>query len=448
MHHAHKIVVLGAAESGIGAALLAQKLGFDVFVSDKKTINEGYKQSLVQHRIAFEENGHSMPKILAAHEVIISPGIPLQIPMVQQIKAADIPVISEIEFAYRHTKAHLIAITGSNGKSTTATLTYELLKAGGLDVALAGNIGKSFAATLAERDHDYFVLEISSFQLDSMFKFKADVAILLNITPDHLDRYNYQFDAYAQSKMRIGMNQTSSDVFIYNADDIEITNRINKLNTPARLLPFSQNQELQNEGAYRLNQELIFKINNDNFTMNIEKLALQGRHNAYNTMAGGIAAKLQEIRKESIKNCLIDFQGIAHRLEKIADVRGVSFINDSKATNVNSTWYALESMSKPVVLILGGQDKGNDYSSLIELSREKVKAIVCLGIDNRKIFENFNGVVPTIIETMTASEAVQSAFYLASPGDVVLLSPACASFDLFESYEDRGNRFRRAVQDL
>jgi UDP-N-acetylmuramoylalanine--D-glutamate ligase len=442
------IIVLGAAESGVGAAILAQKKGCDVFVSDNGIIKDIYKNELKKYAISFEEKQHSVDRILAADEIIISPGIPLTIPLVVKAKELGISVISEIEFAYRYTDAHITAITGSNGKTTTATMTYELMKSGGLDVALAGNIGDSFARKVALENHDYYVLEISSFQLDSMYQFKANTAILLNITPDHLDRYNYDFNLYALSKFRIIQNMTSVDSFIYNADDKVITELLEKQKTEAKLFPFSHKQELDTDGAFIKDNKIHFQINTDRFTMDIEKLALQGRHNAYNTMAGGIAAKLQGIRKESLKNCLSDFQGMGHRLEKVNTVRGVSFINDSKATNVNSAWYALESMTKPVIWIVGGQDKGNDYTDLIPLAAEKVKAIVCLGIDNTKIIEAFSPVVSNIVETDTAHDAVLSSFYLAEPGDVVLLSPACASFDLFESYEDRGNRFIRAVQDL
>lgn len=442
------IVILGAAESGLGAAILAQKQGYRVWVSDNSSIKPIYRKELEENNISFEENGHSKEMILSADEVIISPGIPLSIPLVNEIKAKGISVISEIEFAFRYTDAHITAITGSNGKTTTATLVYKIMKDSGLNVALAGNIGDSFARKVAQNSYDYYVLEISSFQLDSMFNFKADTAILLNITPDHLDRYNYDFSEYAASKMRIIQNQQSTDAFIYNSDDSVITEAIEKQNIKVQLYPFTQKEELTIDGAYRTNKQIYFQINTDKFTMDIEKLALQGRHNAYNTMAGGIAAKLIEIRKDSIKKSLSNFQGIHHRLEKVATVRGVSFINDSKATNVNSAWYALESMTRPVIWIMGGQDKGNDYSSLVPLADEKVKAIVCLGIDNQKIIDTFSSVVPNIIETQTAEDATLSSFYLAQPGDIVLLSPACSSFDLFDSYEDRGDQFKRAVQDL
>ena len=442
------IAILGAAESGVGAAILAKKMGYQVWVSDNGAIKTNYKNELEQYQIPYEEGKHSESYFLKCEEVIVSPGIPLNIQIIKKLKSRGIAVISEIEFASRYTIAHITAITGSNGKTTTASLIYHIMKTAGLNVALAGNIGDSFARKVAFENYDYYVLEISSFQLDSMFNFKADIAILLNITPDHLDRYNYDFRLYAASKMRIAQNLSSKDSLIYNTDDQVILEEMKKLNITAQLYPFSQERELTCDGAYRKNNNLYFQINNDQFTMSIEKLALQGRHNAYNTMAGGIAAKLQEIRKESLKNCFSDFEGIPHRLENVATIRGVLFINDSKATNVNSLWYALESMTKPTVLILGGQDKGNDYSSIIELVREKVKAIVCLGVDNQKIINAFESVVPNIIETATAQDAVLSSFYLSLPGDVVLLSPACASFDLFESYEDRGDKFKRAVQDL
>jgi UDP-N-acetylmuramoylalanine--D-glutamate ligase len=442
------IAILGAAESGLGAAILAQKMGYEVWVSDIGSIKTVYREDLIKYKIPFEENQHSEAKILQAQEVIISPGISFKTAIVQKIKAQNIPLISEIEFASRYTNAHITAVTGSNGKTTTATLIYQIMKNEGLKVALAGNIGDSFARKVATEDYDYYVLEISSFQLDSMYNFRANTAIILNITPDHLDRYNYDFNQYAAAKMKIGMNQKRDDAFIYYADDHEIIKRINPLNLQATLYPFSQEQVIDGQGAYRKDNQLYFNIKQDQFNMDIEKLALQGRHNANNTMASGIATKLQEIRKETIKNSFSDFQGIPHRLEKVTTVRGITFINDSKATNVNSTWYALESMTKPVVLIMGGQDKGNDYSSLISLAKEKVKAIVCLGLNNETIIQSFSAAVSNIIETSAMNDAVLSSFYLAEPGDVVLLSPACASFDLFENFEDRGDRFKRAVQDL
>lgn len=442
------IVILGAAESGVGAALLAHKLGFNTLVSDNSTIKQKFVEELEENGINYEQNGHTEELILKADEIIVSPGIPLSIPLIRKINENKISLISEIEFAARYTTAHITAITGSNGKTTTSSIVYEIMKQEGLNVALAGNIGDSFARKVAQDNYDYFVLEISSFQLDSIVDFKPNVAILLNITPDHLDRYNYDFNLYAASKMRIAMNMTAEDTLIYNADDKVIIDLINENKIKSRLIPFTQQKELQEDGAFRKDNTIFFQINTHTFTMDIEKLALQGRHNAYNTMAGGIAAKLQQIRKESIKNCLSNYQGIQHRLEKVTTVRGISFINDSKATNVNSAWYALESMTKPTIWIMGGQDKGNDYSDLLPLAKEKVKAIVCLGVDNKKIVDTFSSIVPEIIETDNIDDAVLSAFYMAENDDVVLLSPACASFDLFDSYEDRGERFKRAVQDL
>jgi len=448
-YKSHKnIAIIGAGESGVGAALLAKKMGYDVWVSDIGEIKSEFVMEMIMNQIAFEADQHSESRIFAADEVIVSPGIPLNVPILEKIREKNIPIISEIEFASRYTDAHITAITGSNGKTTTATITYELMKAGGLNVALAGNIGVSFARKVLESNYEYFVLEISSFQLDTMFDFKANIAILLNITPDHLDRYENNFELYAASKMKICMNQTASDYFIYNADDSVIERFMAETEIDSKLMPFSYKNEISTDGAYIKDNKIYFQTNTDQFIMDIEKLALQGRANAYNTMAGGVAARLMEIRKESIKSCLSDFQGIPHRLEKVATVRGVRFINDSKATNVNSTWYALESMHRPVILIMGGQDKGNDYSSLIPMVQEKVKAIVCLGIDNQKIIETFSPYVENILETLTADDATLSSFYMAEPNDVVLLSPACASFDLFESYEDRGDRFKRAVQDL
>ena len=442
------IAILGAAESGTGAAILAQKQGYEVFVSDMGSIKKDYKAELQKRNIPFEEGQHSEKRILQAGEIIKSPGIPDTAPLIVKALTLGIPVISDIEFAARYTDARMICITGSNGKTTTATLTYELLKQGGLNVGLAGNIGKSFAWSVAEHNYDYYVLEISSFQLDHMYHFKADVAILTNITPDHLDRYDYNFQNYVDAKFRIIQNQGQQDSFIYNADDEVIVEELRKHDLPMRIYPFTQRRKLEGEGAYRNDNQLIININSDTLTMTIEELALQGRHNVYNTMAGGIAARLQEIRKESIKNCLSDFQSLEHRLEHVAEVRGVQFINDSKATNVNSAWFALESMNKPVIWIAGGVDKGNDYSSLMPLVHEKVKAIVCIGKDNSKIHQAFGSIVDTIIDTEEMSEAVLSAFYLGQPGDAVLLSPACASFDLFENYEERGQKFKRAVHDL
>lgn len=442
------IVILGAAESGTGAAILAAQEGYVVFVSDFGKINEHFKKELRNRSIDFEEGGHTEGKILLADEIIKSPGIPDTAPIVQKAISKGIPIISDIEFAARFTDAKMICVTGSNGKTTTASIIYDLYKKAGLNVGLAGNIGKSFAWSVADNSYDSYVLELSSFQLDHMYQFKADVSVLTNITPDHLDRYDYDFQKYVDSKFRIIQNQNHDDAFIYNQDDEVIKAELQKREVKARRFPFSIKEKISSDGAYITDNQINININSDILTMTIEKLALQGKHNVYNSMAGGIAARLQDIRKESIKNCLSDFQSLEHRLEKVNEVRGVEFINDSKATNVNSTWFALESMNKPVIWIAGGVDKGNDYTSLMELVHEKVKAIVCLGKDNTKIHEAFGSIVDTIIDTESASEAVLSAFYLGLPGDVVLLSPACASFDLFENYEDRGEKFKRAVHDL
>ena len=442
------MVILGGGISGAGAAVLAQKQGYNVFVSDFGAIKPEYKEVLISHGIEFEEKQHNKERILNATEIVKSPGISDEVPIMKEVLKKGIPVISEIELAGRYTKAKTICITGSNGKTTTTMLTYHIFKNAGLNVGLAGNIGQSFALQVAENDYDYYILEISSFQLDNMYKFKADVAILTNITPDHLDRYNYQFSKYVDSKFRICQNQTFTDSFIYNADDEVITKEIQTRNITAKRYPFSIDKPLKGEGAHADKQEIKININKSTLTMTLEQLALQGKHNVYNSMAGGIAAKLESIRKESIKTSLSDFDQIEHRLEKVSKVRGVRFINDSKATNVNSTWFALESLRNPTVWIVGGVDKGNDYESLIPLVKEKVKAIICLGVDNKKLRETFEPHVEFMTETTLMDDAVEKAFYLSIPGDVVLLSPACASFDLFENYEDRGNRFKRAVQDL
>lgn len=441
------IVILGAAESGVGAAILAAKKDYNVFVSDNECIQEKHKNLLSEHNIEFEENQHSMEKILMADEIIKSPGIPDNIELIRKIKSNKIPIISDIEFAFRFSNAKTICITGSNGKTTTASIIYHILKQSNKDVVLAGNIGNSYAMEVAKRDPEIFVLEISSFQLDYMFDFKADIAIITNVTPDHLDRYNNDFQLYAKSKFRIIQNQSSKDIFIYNADDKVITDLISELKPKSKNYPFSQHKILT-LGAYTEDNTIIFKIKPEIFTMTIEELALQGKHNVYNSMAGGIATKLLEIRKDAIRNSLNDIGKIEHRLEYVATIKQIEFINDSKATNVNSTWFALESMNRPTVWIAGGVDKGNDYESLKPLIKEKVKAIVCLGIDNNKIKEAFGDLVETIIETNNMADAVNTSFYLGNEHDVVLLSPACASFDLFDDYQQRGKSFKRAVQDL
>lgn len=443
------IAVLGGGESGVGAAILAQKKGLKVFLSDNGLLKEKYKQVLLHYEIDFEEGGHSRGIILQADEVIKSPGIPDSIEIIREIIKEKIPVISEIEFAGRYTQALKIGVTGSNGKTTTTLIIYHILKNAGLNVLLAGNVGESFAGALVKSKPDIVVLEISSFQLDGMFDFKADIAVLTNITPDHLDRYANSFQRYIDSKFRILQNQTSADHLIYNADDDVVRKEIHKRQPPAQMHPFSTYRQDIREGAYQNDKnEIVINIKNHIVTMTIEELALQGRHNTYNSMAGGVAARLLEIRKETIQQCLSDFQNVEHRLEHVARVHGVEFINDSKATNVNSTWYALESMAAPVIWVVGGVDKGNEYEMLKELVREKVKAIVCLGVDNRKILDAFSHEVEQIFTTSSAAQAVNTAYYISQPGDTVLLSPACASFDLFENYEDRGQQFKNAVTNL
>jgi UDP-N-acetylmuramoylalanine--D-glutamate ligase len=442
------LVILGAAESGVGAAVLAVKKGLRVFVSDSGVIKDDYKSILQHHGIEWEEGGHTESRILAATEVVKSPGIPDKAPMVRALNDRKVPVISEIEFASRYTRAKMIGITGTNGKTTTTLLTYHILKKAGLNVGLAGNVGKSLALQVAEQDHDYYVIELSSFQLDGLFDFKCDIAILTNITPDHLDRYEYQLENYVRSKFRITRNQTAADTFIYCADDPITAEHLGFINGAAVRLPFSIRTRPE-FGAFLENETLTIHTHQQpNFNMLVHELALQGKHNLYNSMAAGIAARVLDIRNEVIRESLSDFRNVEHRLESVLSVHGIEFINDSKATNVNSTWYALESMTRPVVLILGGVDKGNDYSSLVDLAKEKVKAIVCLGVDNRKIIKNFKDVVPQIVEAKTAEEAVMASYRLGKKGDVVLLSPACASFDLFENYEDRGRQFKKAVRAL
>jgi UDP-N-acetylmuramoylalanine--D-glutamate ligase len=441
------IAILGAGESGVGAAYLAQQQGYDVFVSDFGAIADHYKKQLQDWGIRFEEKQHTEIEILNAVEVIKSPGIPDKAPIIKKIKERGIPVISEIEFAGRYTNAKIVGITGSNGKTTTTSLTYFILKNAGLNVGLAGNIGKSFAYQVAIEDFDWYVLELSSFMLDDMFSFKTDIAVLLNITPDHLDRYEYKMENYAASKFRITQNQTASDVFIYCADDAETIKGMQGVKFDAQLLPFSIEKQVI-PGAYLDNDNIVINTPQEHFTMSINELALQGKHNIYNSMASGIVAKVLELRSDSLRESLATFKNIEHRLEFVGKISGISFINDSKATNVNSTWYALESMTNDVVLILGGVDKGNDYDMLKDLVKQKVKAIVCLGKDNQRIHDAFEDVVDMIINTSSAAEAAQTAYHLATKGDTVLLSPACASFDLFKNYEDRGNQFKAAVKEL
>lgn len=444
----YDLVILGAGESGTGAAVLAKKKGMTVFVSDMGAIADKYKNVLLHHGILWEEGKHSPDIVLSAGEIVKSPGIPDRAKMVAQARGKGIGIISEIEFAARYTQAKKICITGSNGKTTTTMLTYDILRKAGLNVAVAGNIGKSFAWQVAENDFDYYVLEISSFQLDGMFDFRADIAVLLNITPDHLDRYDYQFSKYVASKFRIIRNQTPDDAFVYFADDPVIKDYMAHHEILPRRLPFTATS--QSDCAAYYNNELTFtiNINTDKLKMEIKDLSLLGKQNVYNSMAAGISARLVDIRKDVIKQSLTEFENIEHRLEHVAVVRGIEFINDSKATNVNSTWYALESIKKPVIWIVGGIDKGNNYDSLLELVKEKVKAIVCLGTDNSRIIRTFNLLVPSLVETSSMAEAVKAAYYLAEQNDAVLLSPACASFDLFENFEDRGNQFKKEVFDL
>ncbi|MCW3070238.1 MAG: UDP-N-acetylmuramoylalanine--D-glutamate ligase [Bacteroidetes bacterium] len=444
-----RLVILGGGESGVGTAVLAQKNGYEVFLSDKGKLKDKYKEVLLKYGIEWEEEKHTEALVLNADEVVKSPGIPDKAELVKALHAKGIPVISEIEFAGRYTKAKKICITGSNGKTTTTLLTYHMLKKAGLNVGLGGNVGKSFAMQVAENDFDYYVLELSSFQLDGMYEFKADIAVLLNITPDHLDRYDYKLENYADSKFRIINNQTADDAFIYCIDDEVTMSTITKKKVSAKQYPFSIKKELETGAYLKDNNQLIINTNNTNpLFMTIQELALQGKHNIYNSMAAGVTGKLVDIRKETIRESLSDFHNIDHRLEIVGNVHGIEFINDSKATNVNSTWYALESMNNPVILILGGVDKGNDYSMLNELVKEKVKAIICLGTDNKKIMKAFGGMVDTILEAKSAKEAVAQAYKLGKKGDTVLLSPACASFDMFENYEDRGTQFKQAVRAL
>ncbi len=440
------IVILGAGESGVGAAVLAQKKGYSVFVSDGGPIKPRYKQMLQEYAIEFEEGKHTIAQILQATELIKSPGIPETATVVVKAMEKGIPVLSEIEFAGRFDNSFKIGITGSNGKTTTAKLLYHIMKNAGFNVGLAGNVGASYAYQVATENFDYYVIELSSFQLDGMFSFRANIAILTNITPDHLDRY-HNMENYAQSKFRIIQNQTSEDLFIYCADDPVTHEQLKKYTVDAQSFPFSLKKEL-GQGAYIENQEMICKYKSNTFTMAIHDLALRGQHNTYNSMAAGIAAQAVKIRNHNIRESLSNFQGVEHRLEPVLKVHGIEFINDSKATNINSTWYALESMPDNLIWIVGGVDKGNDYKLLQELVRRKVKAIVCLGKDNQKLHDSFEGIVDTIVDTQSASDAVRTAYYLARKGDTVLLSPACASFDLFDNYEDRGMQFKKAVRDL
>ena len=440
------IVILGAGESGVGAAILAKKQEWNVFVSDAGKIKADYKTELDNNQIEWEENTHSTDRIFQAELIVKSPGIPEKTDLMRALRNKQVKIISEIEFAGYYTRGKSICVTGSNGKTTTTMLTHHILKKAGWDVGLAGNVGKSFAKQVAEGDHDWYVLELSSFQLDDMFDFKADIGILTNITPDHLDRYENQMQKYVDSKFRILNNQNHEDWFIYNYDDPIIREELSKRKLSMNLAPFSLKEEIK-VGAYAVNNQLIINIK-DQLTMSIHELALKGKHNTQNSLAAGIAGRLVEIRKSIVRESLEDFENVEHRLEFVAKVNGIEFINDSKATNINSTWYALETMENPVVWVMGGVDKGNDYSELSNLVKDKVKAIICLGIDNQKIIKAFGHLVETIVEVGSATEAVAYAYRLAKKNETVLLSPACASFDLFENYEDRGNQFKQAVRKL
>ena len=444
-----RIAILGAGESGCGAAILSVKKSFETFVSDFGKIKQNYKDMLDKNQIDYEEGKHTYDKILNADEIIKSPGIPDNIDILIKAGEKNIPIISEIEFASRYTKAVKICITGSNGKTTTTLLTYHILKKAGLNVGLAGNVGNSFAYQVALADHDYYVIELSSFQLDTMINFKSELAVLLNITPDHLDRYEYKFQNYVNSKFRILQNQTNKDNFIYCSDDEAIIDEIKNRKINAKEYKFSQNTKEISDGAYRDGNEIVFiNHNKREMSMLTDDLTIQGKHNVYNTMAAGIVAHILNIRKDTIRESLADFKNIEHRLESVISVHGIKFINDSKATNVNSSWYALECVESPIIWIAGGVDKGNDYSILEDMVVKKVKAIVCLGTDNSKLHEAFSDKVDRIIDTQSMAEAVKTAYYLGKNGDTVLLSPACASFDLFENYEDRGYQFKKAVRNL
>ena len=442
-----RLVVLGGGESGVGTAILGQKKGFDVFVSDFGAIKQNYKDVLNQYNISWEEHQHTEEVLLTADVVMKSPGIPDKAPLVKKLLEKKIPVISEIEFAYPYTDAVTIGITGSNGKTTTTMLTYHLLKEGGLNVGLGGNIGKSFAWQVAEENFDCYVLELSSFQLDGIVDYKPHIAIITNISPDHLDRYAYKFENYIASKFRITMNQSERDYLIYDQDDEAITNWLSTHKIKAKPIPFSITKVVK-EGAYLNDKIMEININQEEFMMETAQISLEGKHNLKNAMAAASVAQLMRIRKQTIRESLSNFQGVEHRLEKVLKIQNVQYINDSKATNVNATYFALESMTTPTVWIVGGVDKGNDYSELMALVHEKVKAIICLGVDNKKIIDAFVNVVDMMVEVDNMYDAVNTAKHIAEKGDTVLLSPACASFDLFENYEDRGRQFKDTVRNL
>lgn len=442
-----KLVVLGGGESGVGTAILGKNIGYQVFVSDFGTIQDKYKVELNEHAIAWEEKQHTESEILNADLVMKSPGIPDKAPIVQKIIANNIPIVSEIEIASQQSDAFVIGITGSNGKTTTTLLTHYIVEQAGIDAGLAGNIGMSYAQQVAETNKKNYVLELSSFQLDGIVNFAPNIAVLTNLSPDHLDRYHYNYDEYIAAKFRITENQTDKDYFIYDADDVEIQRWLNNHTTKAIKIPFSLTKKLD-QGAFIDNNQMVVAINQKRFTMNMDDLSLKGKHNLKNAMAASTVAKLLDIQDESLRSSLSNFKGVEHRLEKVLKIQNVQYINDSKATNVNAVFFALDSMTAPTVWIVGGVDKGNDYLELMPLVREKVKAIVCLGVDNAKIIETFKNVIDVIVETTDINECVKLAHSLAEPGDTVLLSPACASFDLFTSYEDRGTKFKEAVHKL
>ncbi len=442
-----KLVVLGAGESGIGAALLGKKQGFEVFVSDLNKINQKNKEVLLHHEITWEDGHHTIEKIITADIVVKSPGIPDTIPLILKLREKGVKVVSEIEFAFYYSDATIVGITGSNGKTTVATMAHEILRNGDLNVALAGNIGNSFARTLAVSDFQFFVLELSSFQLDGIIDFVPHIAVLTNLSPDHLDRYDNDYSKYIESKFRILMNQSEDDYFIYDHEDLKIQEWLSNNKVNSQLIPFSIEKEMS-KGTYKRNNKLIITINNNQFTMPITSLGLEGKHNLKNAMAAATVATLLKIRKETIRESLENFHGVEHRLEKVLRINKVNYINDSKGTNVNATFYALDSMETPTVWIVGGVDKGNDYSELLPLVNEKVKAIICLGLDNQKIIDAFGNVVDIMVETHSMADAVQVAYRIAKAGDTVLLSPACSSFDLFKNFEERGKMFKEAVRQL
>jgi len=448
MENTKRIVILGAGESGTGSAILAHKKDFDVFVSDNSKIKPRYKEMLDTYGISYEENRHTEKYILNADEVIKSPGIPESSSIVKLIRKKEIKIISEVEFAGRYTDARKICITGSNGKTTTTSLIHHMMRKAGLNAGIAGNIGRSFAYQVATEEYDYYVIEISSFQLDGMFEFKADIAILLNITPDHLDRYDYNMQSYVDSKFRITQNLTEDQYFVFCSDDEITIKELERIVSKARQLPFAYEKH-EDDVAWVDKQDFLrIEFDDVDFSMSVNELALRGRHNAYNSMAAGIAGNVLKIRKEVIREALMDFQSVEHRLEPVVKVHGIEFINDSKATNVNSTWFALESMHAPVIWIAGGVDKGNDYKELKKLAEMKVKALICLGKDNKKLMESFKDSIENIVECDSMRDAVRKAYHLGHDGDTVLLSPACASFDLFENYEERGRQFKENVREL